>query len=89
MITLISVMFLGIALGYALRNKPWTQKLPHFISVVIFALLFLMGFSIGENKALLKDAASLGGQAFVVSMAGTLGSVLCGWGLWRWWSREK
>lgn len=82
-------MFLGIAIGYVLRNKPWTQKLPYFISGVIFILLFLMGFSIGENKALLKDVASLGGQAFVVSMAGTLGSVLCGWGLWRCWSREK
>ena len=89
MIALISVMFLGIALGYALRRHAWTLALPRTISAVIFVLLFLMGFSIGANKGLLGQLASLGGQAFVISMAGTLGSIFCAWGLWRWWRREK
>lgn len=89
MVTLIAVMFLGILLGYALRRQAWTTALPRMISAVIFILLFLMGFSIGANKGLLSQLASLGGQAFVISMAGTLGSICCAWGLWRWWSREK
>lgn len=89
MISLIAVMFLGMGLGYALRRRVWTEKLPHYISAVIFILLFLMGFSVGENQALLNQLAVLGGQAFAVSMAGTAGSLVFAWLIWKKWGRQK
>ena len=79
MFTVIIIMFAGIALGYLFRHKKILQKLDKPISYTIYALLFILGFSVGGNNEIINNLPSLGGQALLLAFAGTLGSVLAAW----------
>ena len=50
MFSIISTMFLGIGIGYVLRNWTILQKTEKTISLTIFLLLFILGVSIGSNS---------------------------------------
>lgn len=76
MFIVIGIMFMGIALGYLLRKWELLQNLGGPISYTIFLLLFLLGVSVGANDAIVNNLLKLGGQAFLIAVAGTLGSVL-------------
>ena len=80
MFTVIGIMFAGIAAGYLLRKIEFLQKIGKPISYTILLLLFLLGISVGANKDIVDNLATLGGQAFLLALAGTVGSVLAGWG---------
>ena len=47
MFTIISIMFVGIGIGYVLRNLQFLQKIEKSTSLTIFLLLFVLGISIG------------------------------------------
>ena len=47
MFSIISTMFLGIGIGYVLRNWSILQKTEKTISLTIFLLLFILGVYIG------------------------------------------
>ena len=83
MFIVIGIMFAGIALGYLLRRIPILQELSKPISYTIYALLFFLGFSVGGNNEIINNLPSLGGQAFIIAFAGTLGSVLAAWLVYR------
>jgi uncharacterized membrane protein YbjE (DUF340 family) len=76
-------MFLGIALGYLLRKKTILQKLGKPISYTIYLLLFFLGISVGGNSNIINNLPSLGGQACLLAFAGTLGSVLAAWAVYK------
>lgn len=83
MFTVISILFAGIALGYLARNIQLLSRLNHSIPVTIWALLFFLGVSVGANEHLMKNLPSLGGQALLLAVLGTAGSVLAGWAVWK------
>lgn len=89
MFTVIGIMFAGIAAGYLLRKIELLQKIGKPISYTILLLLFLLGISVGANKDIVDNLATLGGQAFLLALAGTVGSVLAGWGVYRLFFKEK
>ena len=75
MFIVISIMFAGVAAGYILRNRKFTQKLERPIFFTIIALLFLMGVYVGANDEIVRNLGKLGGQAFLItafSVTGTL-----------------
>ena len=74
MLSIIAAMAVGVAVGYALRR--------HFLRTVAL-LLFLMGVSVGGNRTLLAGLSSLGSDALVLAIAGTLGSVWVGTWVYR------
>ena len=82
MFTVIGIMFAGIAAGYLLRKIELLQKIGKPISYTILLLLFLLGISVG-------DLVTLGGQAFLLALAGTVGSVLAGWGVYCLFFKER
>ena len=71
MFTVIGIMFAGIAMGYLLRKIELLQKIGKPISYTIFLLLFLLGISVGANKDIVDNLATLGGQAFLLAVAST------------------
>ena len=89
MFTVIGIMFAGIAAGYLLRKIELLQKIGKPISYTILLLLFLLGISVGANKDIVDNLATLGGQAFLLALAGTVGSVLAGWGVYRLFFKER
>ena len=89
MFTVIAIMFAGVALGYLLRSMPVLRKLGRPVSYTIYALLFFLGFSVGGNSEIINNLPSLGGQALILSIAGTLGSVLAAWLVYRFFFKNN
>ena len=73
----------AMALGYALRHHCRTKYLNRAILGTVALLLFLMGVSVGGNRTLLAGLSSLGSDALVLAIAGTLGSVWVGTWVYR------
>lgn len=63
-------MFLGIGIGYALRNWSILQKTEKTISLTIFLLLFILGVSIGSNSLIVNNLGKFGWQAIILSTSG-------------------
>lgn len=89
MFTVIGIMFAGIAVGYLLRGAKVLQRIGRPISYTILLLLFLLGISVGANREIVDNLALLGGQAFLLAAAGTAGSVLAAWGVYRVFFKER
>ena len=66
MFSIISTMFLGIGIGYVLRNWTILQKTEKTISLTIFLLLFILGVSIGSNSLIVNN----------LGISGVLGSLI-------------
>ena len=71
MFTIISIMFVGIGIGYVLRNLQFLQKIEKSTSLTIFLLLFVLGISIGSNSL-----GRFGWQAAILATLSILGSML-------------
>ena len=83
MLSIIAAMAVGVAVGYALRHHCRTKYLNRAILGTVALLLFLMGVSVGGNRTLLAGLSSLGSDALVLAIAGTLGSVWGGTWVYR------
>ena len=82
MFTVILVMLSGMLLGRLLRNRRMAF-LPRVVMFLIWVLLFLLGVEVGANPEIIRNLKSLGVEAFVLAVAGTLGSAVLAWALWR------
>lgn len=76
-------------MGYLLRKVELLQHIGKPISYTILLLLFLLGISVGANDAIMSNLATLGGQAFILAFAGTLGSVLAAWAVYHFFFKER
>lgn len=83
MFIVIGIMFAGIATGYLLRRFKLLQKVGVSISYTIYLLLFLLGISVGANKEIVDNLTNLGGQALLLALVGTMGSLLAAWGVYH------
>lgn len=81
MFIIIGIMLTGMLLGYLLRNKrlTWIHKA---ITILIWLLLFLLGIDVGGNEAIMRGLHTIGLEAFILTLAAVIGSVLASWGLW-------
>lgn len=50
--------------------------------MLIWTLLFLLGIDVGSNESIIKGLHTLGIEAFLITLAGVVGSTLSAWGLW-------
>ena len=88
MFTVVGIMFLGIAAGYLLRNQKQLRHIGRLISYTIFLLLFLLGVAVGKNKQILSSLPEIGGKAFLITVAATLGSVIGSWVVYRYFFKK-
>lgn len=89
MFTVIGIMFAGVAAAIFCVNLSFCKRSGKPISYTILLLLFLLGISVGANKDIVDNLATLGGQAFLLALAGTVGSVLAGWGVYHLFFKER
>lgn len=76
MFKIIAIMFLGIAIGYLIRNMRGVRVVGTTTMITIVVLLFVMGGEIGGNEMVMRNLVGLGGEALVIALAATLGSVV-------------
>ena len=62
--------------------KVQTAK-DEVITVLIWLLLFLLGVEVGGNEQIIKALHTLGVEALLLSVAGTLGCCVLAWALWK------
>lgn len=81
MFTVIGIMLSGMLIGFLFHRQEfsWIGKV---ITLLIWALLFLLGVEVGGNRQIVEGLATLGGEAFVITLACVLGSCVFAWGLW-------
>ena len=81
MLIIVSIMLCGIGLGYLLRGRN-TAAISKIITVLIWVLLFLLGIEVGTNPKIIGGLQNLGVEALVLTIGGSIGSVLAS--LWLW-----
>lgn len=88
MLIVIGLMVSGIILGYILREKnlKFVQKL---ITCAIFALLFLLGISVGTNNKIMDNLGTIGLDALVITLGAVAGSILCAWAVYKFFFSGK
>lgn len=76
MFNILGMMLSGIVIGYFLRNFSGVGKIHKPIFFTVILLLFMLGLSIGMNRLIIENLSSLGWQAMLLALGGTVGSVL-------------
>ena len=82
MLIIVSIMLCGIGLGYLLRGRN-TGVVSKIITVLIWALLFLLGIEVGSNPKIIGGLQTLGLEALLLTICGSIGSILAAWALWN------
>lgn len=75
-------MLTGMLLGYLLRKRD-LKKIYQIITLLIWLLLFILGIEAGSNEQIIKGLHTIGLEAVILTLGGTLGSVIAAWALWR------
>ena len=81
MFTVIGVMLGGMLIGFLLRRQgfSWIGKV---ITLLIWALLFLLRIEIGGKPQIVVGLATSGVEASEIRLTCVLGSCILAWGLW-------
>ena len=82
MLVIFAVIIGGIATGRLLIGRR-LAFVPRLITVIIWALLFLLGVEVGSNPAVVGSLATLGGAALAIFALSVAGSIFAAWLLWR------
>ena len=88
MFTFISIMAVGVLIGYPLRHKSQIRKITPLIHIVVCLLLFLLGLSIGLNRLIIDNLGYFCGQAAVISLS-ILGSMMASLAVYRIFFQRK
>lgn len=82
MLVIFAVIIGGIVTGRLLigRRLAFVQRI---ITVIIWALLFLLGVEVGSDPAVVGSLATLGGAALAIFAFSVAGSIIAAWLLWR------
>lgn len=75
-------MLTGMLLGYLFRKRN-LKKIHQIITLLIWLLLFILGVEVGDNEQIIKGLHTIGLEAVILTLGGTLGSVIAAWGLWK------
>ena len=82
MLVIFAVIIGGIATGRLLIGRR-LAFVPRLITVIIWALLFLLGVEVGSDPAVVGSLATLGGAALAIFALSVAGSNFAAWLLWR------
>ncbi len=88
MFAIIGLMLTGMLLGYLLRKRN-LRKISQIITLLIWLLLFILGIEVGSNEQIIKGLHTIGMEAVILTLGGTLGSVTAAWALWKSLYRQK
>lgn len=86
---ILGILALGALLGFVFRRRNWFHHIDQTISYTIYAMLFLFGITIGQNREVISNIGEFGLQALFLAVMGILGSVLVGWMLVRILQRKE
>ena len=71
------------AAGLPLTETGLKERSIQIITLLIWLLLFILGIEVGSNEEIIRGLHTIGYEAVVLTLGGTLGSVIAAWALWR------
>jgi uncharacterized membrane protein YbjE (DUF340 family) len=77
MIYILLCLATGIVIGFLARKRCVIKYTGSLLNVAIMLLLFFLGLSVGSNSQVIQNFRSIGLDAFLLTVGGTLGSLLC------------
>ena len=83
MLSIICVMFAGMGIGFLFRKIEWFQKTEKTISYTLFAMLFILGISVGSNPLIIQNIGQFGWQAAILAVSSLFGSILAAWAVYN------
>lgn len=76
-LNVIGLFIIGIVIGILLRKRQTFLKIAEqLVMVAVFALLFILGISVGSDPRIVGNISTLGWQAIAISSGAILGSLL-------------
>ena len=81
-------MLTGMVAGFLLRRHR-LKGIQHFITILIWLLLFLLGVEVGGNKDIIQGLHTIGLEAILLTIGGALSSVTAAKLLWHMLNRHK
>lgn len=87
-VIVIGLIFVGMLVGYLLRRRD-LKRVNQVIMWIIWLLLFVLGVEVGSDDRIMRGLHTLGLEALLLTLAGTLGSVVAAWVLWKVISKDK
>lgn len=77
MITVLIIMIVGMISGYLLKeNKKILRASEKLTTLIIFALLFMLGIGVGLNNKIISNIDTIGWQAAAITSGAILGSLI-------------
>ncbi len=73
MFIILSLLVLGMGIGYILRRLHYSADTSRTVSITIAALIFIFGTGVGSNRTILEN---IGIPALTISILGILGSLV-------------
>jgi len=90
MFTVLTLMTIGIIIGFTIQDKTKIVKaIDPMISMAIYALLFLLGISVGTNEIIISNLDTLGAQALLLTLGGVMGSVVLAFFTYKFFFKTK
>lgn len=89
MLNIILIILSGVVVGYFVRKIPQVKYVGTVITFIIMLLLFFLGVSVGANEQVVKNFSSIGFDALIITLGGTLGTVLCAWFVYERFFKRK
>lgn len=83
MFSVIMVALCGVVAGFGLRRWKGLRHVNFTITLTICFMLFVLGLSVGENRLIVDNLWTYGGQALMICIAAMTGSALGGWLIWH------
>lgn len=82
MLIVIAMMFSGIAFGYIMRSRK-INGIHKAITMLVWALLFVLGVEVGGNPRIIAALPTLGLEALFIAVLAILGSAIAAMLLWK------
>jgi len=77
MTIIFSLLAIGAVIGHYYKSNRYIVKYIHKVSFwAVLILLFLLGFSVGQNEVIISNLHKIGLKSLVLSTAAVMGSVL-------------
>ena len=89
MLAVYSFMIGGVILGFALRKNGIREFISKMIMTAIITLIFMLGLAVGGNETVINNLANLGGQALLLAILSTFGSVIAAWAVAKLFFKKK
>ncbi|MBN2893914.1 MAG: LysO family transporter [Bacteroidales bacterium] len=89
MIFLLSILFIGIFLGYLFRKRKIEKTIDILTTISIYGLLFFIGISVGANETIVKNLDKIGFNALILTLAAVAGSIYISYFVYKFFFIKK